>query len=150
MHERIIIYETYLEQNVNLLIVDDESKIREGLRRHFEFKGFKVFTAANGAEALNALNETYCPIVISDIKMPVMDGLKLLREIRGQYPITKVIMITGQVTLDNIFTCMRLGAETAIYKPFVEMDELDQAVQRSLEAVIRWQKKLSQLLKMKK
>lgn len=140
----------YVDNKIRLLIVDDEMQIREMLKRHFEFKDFEVLTAENGMRALEVMQETYCAVVISDIKMPEMDGIELLREIRSQFPMAKMIMITGYITLDNIFTCMRLGAETVVYKPLEEIAELDNAVDRSIENIIRWQKKLSQLLTIKK
>lgn len=139
-----------MDHKIRLLVVDDEAQIREMLKRHFEFKDFEVHTAENGRKALELMQETYCAVIISDIKMPEMDGIDLLREIRGQYPMARMIMMTGYVTIDNIFTCMRLGAETAVYKPFQDIQELDNAVDRAIDSIIRWQKKLSQLLTMKK
>ncbi len=134
---------------VRLLVVDDETDIREMLSRHYRFKGFEVDLAENGREALEILSGKRIEIVISDIKMPVMDGVDLLREIRIHYPMVRIIMITGYVTLDNALACMGRGAETLVFKPLLELKELDDAVFRALEGLKAWQKKLQDLQQMK-
>ncbi|MBU2511852.1 response regulator [bacterium] len=132
-----------------LLIVDDELDIREMLSRHYRFKGFEVDLAGNGREALEILSKKRIEIVISDIMMPQMDGVELLKEIRIHYPMVRIIMITGYVTLDNALACMGNGAETLVFKPLMELKELDDAVLRALEGLKAWQKKLQDLQRMK-
>ena len=131
--------------NANLMIVDDEETIRESLSRHFRFLGYDVETACNGVEALEVLAHRRTEVVISDIKMPEMDGIDLLRQIRGLYPMTHIIMMTGYVTLDNALACMRLGADTCVFKPLEDLSELESAVERALEALQHWQKKFRML-----
>ncbi len=116
--------------NARLLIVDDEPDIQEMLSRHYRFKGYEVDLASNGIEALKILSEKRFEIVISDIMMPEMDGVTLLREIRIQYPMVRVVMITGYVTMDNALACMGNGAETLVFKPLLDLSELDDAVSR--------------------
>lgn len=132
-----------------LLVVDDEVEIQEMLRRHFEYIGFNVKTVSNGAEALDVLEQIKIDVVISDIKMPVMDGIDLLRAIRNQFPMVHVIMITAYVSLDNALSCMRLGADTCVFKPLEDLGELEQAVEQALRAIKHWQKKLKELQTMK-
>lgn len=133
----------------NLLIVDDEAEIREMLKKHFSFKGYQVFTAENGQDALNLLDNTKIDIVISDIVMPIIDGVELLRNIRQEYPMIRVIMITGYVTMNNLLECMQLQADTVIYKPFQKLEELDTAVDTAQQYLAIWQKKLLELQGMK-
>ncbi len=132
-----------------LLIVDDETDIRDMLSRHFMLQDYYVETAGNGVEALQAMETKRFDIVISDIRMPEMDGVDLLRHIRDQYPMARVIMITGYVTLENALACMRRGADDCIFKPLQDMAELDEAVRLSRQRLVRWQEKLRNLQGMK-
>jgi CheY-like chemotaxis protein len=121
-----------------LLVVDDEQAIRDLLQRHFRYLGYQVETAEDGVRALRVLESLRVDIVISDIKMPGMDGIQLLREIRAEYPMIHVIMITGYVTQDNILSCMRHGAETCVFKPLVDLSELESAVDQAWKGIQRW------------
>lgn len=136
-------------KKATLLIVDDEVEIREMLSRNFRMRGFNVELAGNGTEALALLAEKRVDVVISDIMMPEMSGTELLRAIRQQYPMIRVIMITGYVTLENALTCMRLGAQTCIFKPFDDLDELNEEVGLALKWLRIWQVKLRALRGMK-
>jgi DNA-binding NtrC family response regulator len=121
-----------------LLVVDDEAEIRRMLERHFRMLGYTVVTASQGAEALEILAQRRVDVVISDIIMPVMDGVSLLREIRRQYPMIRVIMITGQVTLENALACMRNQADTCIFKPLTDLAQLEAAVEHAFQVLERW------------
>ncbi len=134
---------------VHLLIVDDESEIRDMLERHFRFIGFEVTQASNGAEAVRVLENKKIDIVISDIMMPVMTGIELLRTIHCDFPMVHAIMITGYVTLDNALACMRLGADTLIFKPLADLSELEDAVQKAVESIQHWVHLLKQLQSMR-
>lgn len=134
---------------VHLLIVDDEAEIRESLARHFRFLGFPVATAGNGREALEAMRQEKIDIVISDIMMPEMDGIELLRAIRAEYPMVHTIMTTGYVTLDNALACMRLGADTLIFKPIADLKEVEAAVENAVRALRHWVDLLKRLQAMK-
>lgn len=130
---------------IRILIVDDEIEIRQMLDRHFRYIGYEVDTAENGLEAVEKLSNNYFHIVISDIMMPVMDGVDLLRTIRAQYPMIHTIMITGFVTLENALSCMRHGADTCIFKPLEDLTELEQAVSNAVKALTTWKQKLEKL-----
>ncbi len=133
----------------SLLIVDDETQIREMLSRHFRLMGFEAHVAGNGREAIGVLESHKIDIVISDIMMPVMDGVELLRYIRQHCPMTHTIMMTGYVTLDNALTCMRLGADTLIFKPLEDMQLLETAVSSAMDAIRHWLELLKELQAMK-
>ena len=134
---------------IRLLVVDDDSGIRDVISRHFRFLGFEVEVAESGNEALEKMGTAKMDIVISDIVMPGMDGVEFLRAIKTQYPMTHVIMITGYVSLDNALTCMRLGADTAIFKPIEDFAELEEAVQNAVRSVKTWLNILNRLREMK-
>ena len=132
-----------------LLVVDDEAALREMLARHFRLLGYSVEMAANGREALGVLERKRIDVVVSDICMPEMDGVALLREVRRQYPMVRVIMITGYVTLENALACMRNQADTCIFKPIQDMGELESAVETAMESLSRWNRKFRELQGMK-
>jgi len=134
---------------VRILVVDDELEIRKMLLRHFRFLGFEVEAAENGQHALELMATKRFDVVISDIMMPVMTGPEMLREIRRQYPMTHVIMMTGYVTMDNALTCMRLGADTLVFKPLEDLGLLEDAVKRAVDHVGHWLDLLKQLQGMK-
>ena len=128
-----------------LLVVDDEVEIQELLRRHFRYAGHEVATASNGNEALDLLSRMRTDVVVSDIQMPGMDGVELLRRIRQEFPMTRVVMITGHVSQSAILSCMRLGAETCIFKPIESLEELDAAVGQAVQTIRRWWEILAEL-----
>ena len=132
-----------------ILIVDDEKEIREMLSRHFRMLDYHIELAENGQEALDILAQKRFDVVISDIMMPVMNGVSLLREVRKQYPMIRVIMMTGYVTLVNALSCMRQQADTIVFKPFNDLSELEQAVETSLKILNIWLTKLRELQGMK-
>jgi CheY-like chemotaxis protein len=134
---------------VQILVVDDEPEIRAMLSRHYRYLGYEVDTAAHGREALDLLALAKTDIVITDIKMPVMDGIELLRAVRRDYPMIHTIMITGYVTMENVFACMRHGADTLVFKPLEDLTLLDQAIVNAVDSVKHWTNLLKELQGMK-
>lgn len=136
-------------RKAHILIVDDEQHIQDMLSRNFRFEGYDVKTAGNGEEALEILRNHRIEVVISDIRMPVMDGIELLKRIHKDYQMVQVIIITGYVTMTSLLDAFRHGAYTCIFKPINDMQELDDAVRRCIEYLKHWQKKLLELQSMK-
>ncbi len=132
-----------------LLIVDDEKEIRDSLARRYKLKGMKTLTAENGLKALEILSEKKIDIVISDVIMPVMNGVELMKTIKLDYPMVKVIMITGYVTLDNALACYRYGAHNVVFKPFNDLSELDNSIEELKNYLLKWTNKLAMLVEMK-
>ena len=93
-------------QTGNILIVDDEKGIREGLRLFLKREGHQTFTAADGREALEILEKNEIDLVISDLKMPRIDGDELLAFIKKDYAGVKVIILTGHGTVENAVESM--------------------------------------------
>ncbi len=137
------------DKKAHILIVDDEEEIRKTLSRHFEFDGYNVDTAENGIEALDIMSKKRMEVVITDIMMPKMNGIDLLREIRDHYPMVHTIVITGYITMENLLSALRYGADTCIFKPINDVAELEDAVNRAVEHLSMWQKKLRELKGMK-
>ncbi len=117
---------------MKILVVDDEPDIREALELYLSHMGYSVITAGNGEHALHLFNTSRPPIVLSDIKMPGMDGVQLLREIKREHPDTEVIMITGHGDMDLAIECLQHDATDFITKPFHD-DALEVALKRAKE-----------------
>jgi sulfhydrogenase subunit beta (sulfur reductase) len=114
-----------------LLVVDDEEVICQGCRRIFSPEGFQVDTSSDPREGLSLAAEKDYAAVLLDFKMPVMDGVQFLQELRKVRPDVPVIFITGYPSVPNAASAMRLGAADYVTKPFAPK-ELIQAVQRLL------------------
>jgi CheY-like chemotaxis protein len=134
---------------VRLLIVDDEAVIRALLQRHFIAKDYIVDTAANGIEALQRLADAKYDIVVTDLLMPEMDGHELLGRIRDEYPLIRVIVMTGAVSIENMLACLREGAFTFVTKPLTDLAPLADAVHVSAWIVQGWLEQLTLLQRMK-
>ncbi len=132
-----------------ILIVDDEENICKTLARHFQYLDYEVQTACNGIRALAIMDESKFEVVISDIRMPEMDGVELLQKIRQDFPMTRVIMMTGYVTMENALACLRFNADTCIFKPIEDLSELENAVDSAVNYLQHWQVKLKMLREMK-
>ncbi|MGL1864156.1 MAG: response regulator [Pseudodesulfovibrio sp.] len=117
-----------------VLLVDDEEGIRRVLSVVIKDAGFKVLTAASGAEALDILTDNDVELVVSDIKMPGMDGLELLQKIKRNWPDSEVIMITGHGDIDSAIESLRRGAADFITKPFHD-DALEISLERALQKI---------------
>jgi CheY-like chemotaxis protein len=130
---------------IQLLIVDDEPLITEQLSRHFRYLGYEVDTASDGVEAMEKLKHHNFQIVISDVLMPRMDGVELLKAIKAYDGGTHVIMITGRVTMENILASRRRGADTVLFKPLDNLDELVAAVEAAVTDLEHWQRILKRL-----
>ncbi|MCF7826753.1 MAG: sigma-54 dependent transcriptional regulator [Candidatus Marinimicrobia bacterium] len=109
--------------NTSVLIVDDEQEIRDSLSEVLTDEGFLTYTAENGIVALEMLKEIHYDIIISDIKMPEMDGVTLLQRVKEQAPDTFVILVTSYGSTETAINAMRLGAIDYILKP-IDFDEL--------------------------
>jgi len=107
-----------MKKRGNILVVDDESVIRQLLVRTISRDGYSVSEASDGVAALEVLNKSHFDIVVSDIKMPRMNGMELLTEIRSKYPGVSVVLITGHGSEYNAEAVTEAGADQFITKPF--------------------------------
>jgi DNA-binding NtrC family response regulator len=106
-----------------VLLVDDEKDFVEMLSLRLEEAGERVTPAYSGRECLEILEKKNIDVVILDIKMPGMDGIETLREIRKRFPIVEVIMLTGHGTTETAVEGMKLGAFDYLMKP-ADFDDL--------------------------
>ncbi len=117
-----------------VLFVDDEKDICDVLSISLSDLGYKVYTAQNGQEALRIIQEVSPPIVLTDIRMPVMDGIELLRRIKSQFPETEVVMVTGHGDMDLAIESLKNEATDFIVKP-IKDEALEIALNRALERI---------------
>ncbi len=117
---------------VRVLVVDDEAVIRRGICRVMEGKGYHAESSESGFSAIEKLQKTPFSIVITDLKMPGMDGIEVLKAIKILQPDVPVIMITGYSTVDTAVEAMKNGAFDYISKPFTP-DQMIEMVEKALE-----------------
>ena len=117
----------------NCLVVDDEPGVRRSLARMLQAQGFQCFEASTGLEALELLERIGdTPLIVSDMRMPELDGIGFLEAVRRRYPDTSVIMLTGLSDTTTAVDCLHLGAADFLLKP-ISMSELQARVTRALE-----------------
>ena len=119
-----------------LLIVDDEVEICEFLKSFFEDRDFKVATGHSGEEAIEKVATFQPDVVLLDIQMPGMDGLRALKKIKEDHPKLKVIMVTAVETEDKIEEAMRYGADNYITKP-LSLEYLEKDVQDKIGLLVK-------------
>lgn len=117
---------------IEVLVVDDEIGIRKALTQTLEIEGIPTLTAANGQEALAQVQSGWAGVIVTDINMPVMDGMELIRHVRAIDPDLPVIMLTGHGDVSIAVEAMRSGAYDFLEKPFAT-DVLLETVQRAQE-----------------
>jgi DNA-binding NtrC family response regulator len=115
-----------------ILVVDDDASLRRIVEMQLEEAGYDVTTAADGRQALSVLDESAPALVITDLKMPGMSGLDLLRKLRTDYPELTAIIITAFGTVETAVEAMKAGAYDYITKP-IDYEELVLVVNRALE-----------------
>ena len=118
-----------------LLVVDDEEVVCQGCRRIFSPQGFQVDTSKDPCEGLSMASQRDYAAVLVDVKMPVMDGIQFLTQLRREKPKVPVILITGYPSIPDAASAIRLGASDYITKPFTPED-ITRSVQRLVGAGI--------------
>ena len=122
-----------------ILLVDDEPDIRDVLSISLSDMGYQVYAAENGDEALRIFRDMQPSMVMTDIKMPGMDGIELLQKVKHENPETEVIMITGHGDMDLAIRSLKCEATDFITKP-INVDALEIALQRAREKILTRQK----------
>lgn len=117
---------------VDCLVVDDEPRLRQVLVQLMRNDGFRCVEASNGAEALELLERQHVTLIMSDMRMPRMDGIELLRQVRLRWPDTAVVMITAVSDVEVAVSCLSMGAMDYLTKPF-HFEEVRARVTQALE-----------------
>ncbi len=127
----------------HVLLVDDEVDFVEMLSLRLKEVGESVLTAHSGNECLGILEETEIDVIILDVKMPDMDGIETLQEIKKRHPLVEVILLTGHGTIDTAVQGMKLGAYDFLLKPadfHLFIEKLNHARKRKQDQVDRIRK----------
>jgi DNA-binding NtrC family response regulator len=114
-----------------ILIVDDEEGLRDGLSKLLEGEGYAVVAAETGEEALQILQQSHIDLVLTDMRMPGMDGIELLKKIRERHGELGVIILTGYGQIESYIEAMNFGAIEYVSKPF-KVNELKFIVNKVL------------------
>ncbi len=114
-----------------ILIVDDEKNILSGLKLAFEDEGFSVLTAENGKIAYELISKNIIDLIITDLRMPEMDGYELIKRVSASYPTLPIIVLTGHGTIETAVETMRDGAIDFFTKP-VDLEKLLLVVKKSI------------------
>ncbi len=117
-----------------VLVVDDEVASRTGLQALLERKGYRVETAATGAEALEKAQTFRPAVVIADLVMPGMDGVELIRYLQEEIPFAVTILLTGKGTIETAVEAMKAGAYDYLTKP-VDLERLSLLLEKALDRV---------------
>ncbi|MDZ7310406.1 MAG: sigma-54 dependent transcriptional regulator [candidate division KSB1 bacterium] len=118
-----------------ILVVDDARDTLEVLQRNLTAQRYQVFTATSVVEAINILDTADVDLVITDLKMPEISGMDLIRHVRENFKDTEVIMMTGYPSIEGAVTAVKSGAEEYLTKPFTD-EELFAAVRRTLDKLL--------------
>ncbi len=122
----------HTELSRRILVVDDETAVRQGIALALTKEGLEVTMAADAAGALETLDRQPFAVALLDIRLPDMDGLELLRVLRQEYPDLEVVMITGYPTIQGAVECIKLGALDYLVKPF-SLDQLKAVTDKARE-----------------
>ncbi len=120
------------KNTLSLLIVDDDEAFRNVVKDRFSRRGYHAVLAANGNEAISLSQKNNFDIALVDIKMPEMDGIELLKQLKSERPNIEVIILTGHATIDTAIDAIKLGAYHYLAKP-CKLAELEVVVQKAHE-----------------
>jgi diguanylate cyclase (GGDEF)-like protein len=125
--------EEFLPSKNRILIIDDEEHARMTMRDFLEDAGYEVLEAEDGKEGLKVLQKEHPDAVLTDIRMPALDGLKVVETMQQIAPLTPVIIISGTGAMESVISALRLGAWDYILKPVKDLEFLDHTVKKALE-----------------
>jgi DNA-binding NtrC family response regulator len=128
-------------EEMRIMLVDDEERFLSTTKKLLSKKGIDLLTALSGGEALEMLNSHRVHVVILDVKMPGMDGMATLREIKRQHPLTEVIMLTGHATVESAVEGLKSGATDYLMKP-ADIEELLEKAEEAFEKRKRLEEKI--------
>lgn len=121
------------DRSRKLLIIDDDTLVRQSIATYLEDSGFHVLEAASGAMGMQLVEEQVPELVITDLRMPDLDGLQVLQKLHEKKPDLPVIVISGAGVMADVVTALRLGARDYLIKPIIDMEVLVHSVRKALE-----------------
>ncbi|MGB1271998.1 MAG: response regulator, partial [Endozoicomonas sp.] len=116
-----------------ILVIDDDAIVRESIVAYLKASGFNILEAENGEQGLAIFREQSPDLILCDLRMPIMDGLIMLRNVRNESLETPFIVVSGAGIMADVVEALRLGASDFIIKPIVDLEVLEYAINRALE-----------------
>ncbi|MEE9442596.1 MAG: response regulator [candidate division Zixibacteria bacterium] len=124
-----------MSRSLDILVVDDEQVVLDSVKKHLRMEDYNLITVLSAKEGLDLLDKSTLDIILTDLMMPEIDGLELMRIVKDKYPHIPIIMITGYATINTALQATQLGAFDYVAKPFTK-SELISVVQRAAELVL--------------
>jgi len=128
-------------ESVKILLVDDDQNFLSVAKKRLSKRNYTVLTAKNGSEVFEKLQDQIIQVVVLDVKMPGMSGIEILKEIKKNFPLVQVIMLTGIPTVGCAADSLKLGALNYLIKP-VDIEELLQKIKEAYEQGQRLEQKI--------
>jgi len=128
-------------ERMKMMLVDDEERFLSTTTKVLSKKGYDVDTAKSGSEAIEKLMVQNIHVVILDVKMPEMDGIQTLKQIKRQFPLVEVIMLTGHATVESAVEGLKAGATDYLMKP-TDIDDLIKKAEEAFEKRQRLEEKI--------
>jgi DNA-binding NtrC family response regulator len=119
-------------KTVCVLLVDDEEKFVTSNAKLLSKRGYDILTALDAKQALKTLETHDVHVAVLDVKMPGMDGMALLKEIKARFPLVEVVMLTGHATFESAVSGLKIGASDYLMKP-CQISELIQKIEEAHE-----------------
>jgi len=126
---------------MKIMLVDDEERFLSTTKKLLEKKEYEVLTASSGLFALGLLRHHMIGVIILDVKMPGMDGISVLKEIKKSYPLVEVIMLTGHATVESAVEGLKLGALDYLMKP-TSIEDLIKKVEEAFGKRMQMEEKI--------
>lgn len=118
-----------------LLVIDDEAMVRDSMVAYLEDSGYQVASVSNGVDGINSLQQQQSDLVLCDLRMPNLDGIQVISQIKENWPHIPVIVVSGAGVMDDVVQALRLGASDYLVKPIIDLAMLEHSVKRNLELV---------------
>jgi CheY-like chemotaxis protein len=134
----------------HVLVIDDDPVVREVAVRRLRVRGHQVTAVGDGLAALAEAAGRRLEIVIVDLEMPGMGGLEVIRRLREEQPLARVVVMTSHVALDTVLACLKEGAMTFVGKPLGDCADLDAAVDHAAWVINHWKTQLARVARMRK
>ena len=116
-----------------ILVIDDDTIVRESIVAYLKGSGFKTHEAENGQQGLHIFRECKPDLILCDLRMPVMDGLTMLSQVRSEASDIPFIVVSGAGVMTDVVEALHLGASDFLVKPIVDLEVLEYAINRALE-----------------
>lgn len=123
----------YIMEQETILLIDDEASIRNSLSSFLSDEGYRVFTAENGQVGIDLFLTEKIDLVVTDLRMPVMDGIEVMTDIHAHAPDTPMIVVSGAGKKHDVIKALQMGAKDYLSKPITDLDMMRHVISKVLE-----------------